>query len=80
MRRYLPDEGERKLHEKIHRESKLADQKNLPFTFSKPEHPRKQALFGCSECGYIFFAPKNTVMIICSKCKKLSKVEKMDDK
>lgn len=81
MRRYLPEIGERKFREKIHRESEIADQKNLPFTFSKPKHSGKQTLFGCNEneCGHVFFASKNTVMIICSKCKKLSKVEKIDD-
>ena len=79
MRRYLPEIGERKFREKIHRESKLTDQKNLPFTFSRPRCSGKQVLFECNECGHVFFASKNTVMIICSKCKKLSKVEKMDD-
>jgi len=76
-RRWLPDEGERKLREKIHRESKLDDQKNLPFTFSKPKRGGKQSLFKCG-CGHVFLASKNTVMVICSRCKKLSKVEKME--
>lgn len=76
-RRWLPDEGERKLREKIHRESKLDDQKNLPFTFSKPKRGGKQNQFKC-ECGHVFLASKNTVMVICSKCKQLSKVEKME--
>jgi len=77
QRRWLPDEGERKLREKIHRESKLDDRKNLPFTFSKPKRGGKQSLFKC-ECGHGFLASKNTVMVICSKCKELSKVEKME--
>jgi len=75
----LPEGGERKHREKIHRESKLADQKNLPFTFSKPKQGGKQVWFRCAECNYIFSASKNTVLVICRECKKLTKVEKMDN-
>jgi len=75
-RRWVPEGGERKHREKIHRESSLADgNKNLPFTFSKPQNSRKAHLFQCSECGNSFFAPKRTIMCICSKCKKVTKVE-----
>lgn len=76
-RRWIHESGLRKYREKIHKESKLEDQKNLPFAFSKPGRGGKQRQFKC-ECGHIFLASKNTVMVICSKCKKLSKVEKME--
>ena len=79
-RRWLPDGGEKKLRDQIHRESKFADDyKNLPFTFSKPRRVGRQCLFRCCECGHVFMAPKNTVMIICSNCKKSSLVELLDD-
>jgi len=78
-RRWLPDGGEQKLRNKIHKESKFADDhKNLSFSFSKPKHLGKQILFKCLECGHTFFASKNTVMVICSKCKKATKVERVD--
>jgi len=75
-RRWIPESGLQEHREKIHKESKIADKKNLPFTFSKPWKVKKQSQFKC-ECGHIFLASKNTVMVICSKCKQLSKVEKM---
>lgn len=79
-RRWIPEGGERKYREKIHRESKfIDDNKNLPFTFSKPQHPKKQVLFKCLECGHFFYAAKNTVMAICTKCKKAVKVEVINE-
>lgn len=79
-RRWIPKGGEQKHREKIHRESKLADdRKNLPFRFSKPPRSGKNHLFKCLECGHTFFASKNTVMCICSKCKKSAKVELVND-
>lgn len=79
-RRWIPEGGELKYREKIHRESKLADDhKNLPFTFSKPQRSKKQVLFKCLECGHIFFASRNTVMIICSECKKSAGVELINE-
>lgn len=76
-RRWIPESGLQEHREKIHKESKIADKKNLPFTFSKPGKAKKQSQFKC-ECGHVFLASKNTVMVICSRCKKLSKVEKME--
>jgi hypothetical protein len=78
-RRWVPDGGEQKLRNKIHKESKFADSyKNLPFSFSKPRCLGKQVLFKCLECGHAFFASKNTVMCVCSICKKVAKVERVD--
>jgi len=80
-RRWLPDGGERNLREKIHRESALIDKyKNLPFEFSKPSCNKPSNIFKCSECGHLFFAPKNTILVICSSCKKLTKAEKIEGK
>jgi len=77
-RRWVPEGGERRLRDKIHKESKFADDnKNLPFSFSKPKHLGSQVLFKCSECDNVFLASKNTVMCICSKCKKASKVDRV---
>lgn len=79
-RRWIPEGGEGKHREKIHRESKfIDDHKNLPFTFSKPQRPKKQALFKCLECGHFFYAPKKTVMVICSKCKKSARTELVNE-
>jgi len=78
-RRWIPDGGEQKLRNKIRKESKFADDhKNLPFSFSKPKRSGRQILFKCLECGNTFFASKNTVMVICSKCRKYAKVERVD--
>lgn len=73
----MPEKGLRKHQEKIHRESKIADQKNLPFTFSGPKRSGKQIWFRCVECDHVFLASKNTVMVICRECKKLTKVERI---
>jgi len=77
-RRWIPEGGEQRLRDRIHKESKFVDDhKNLPFTFSKPKHVGSQVWFKCSECGHIFLASKNTIMCICSQCKKSAKVERV---
>jgi hypothetical protein len=79
-RRWIPEGGLQKHREKIHRESKFADDhKNLPFTFSKPTKPKKYEWFGCVECGRVLSAPKNTIMYACPDCKKATKVVRIDD-
>ena len=46
-RRWVPEGGLQKLKNKIHRESKAADDfKKLPFTFSKPIR-KSHAVFVC---------------------------------
>ena len=70
-RRWVPDGGLQKHREKIHRESKIADHKNLPFTFSKPPRRTGFSTFECEECGCVMSLPKNTVMVICSTCNDL---------
>ena len=79
-RRYEPEIGIRKLNEKIHKESKFADDyKNLPFRFSKPKKPGRQSYFKCNNCGYIFSAAVSTVGVICNECKKFSVCTEIDD-
>ena len=79
-RRYIPECGLQKHRERIHRESKFADDhKKLPFTFSKPQRSKKHELFKCLNCGHETFAPKNTVMIVCRKCNKAAKVERINE-
>jgi len=75
-RRWIPEGGIQKHNEKIHRESKIADDyKNLPFKFSKPIKSKKHVIAKCKNCGYEIHVPKNTVGIICPECKKYSDVE-----
>jgi len=78
-RRWVPEGGLQKHREKIHRESKFADEhKNLPFTFSKPQR-KSNEVFRCVECGRIFSAPKNTIMCICKECNKVTKAERINE-
>lgn len=78
-RRWIPEGGIDKHRAKIHRESKFADEhKNLPFTFSKPDKPKKSDVFRCAKCGHLFTAPSRTIMCICSECKELTSVERLD--
>jgi len=71
-RRWIPEGGLQKHRDKIHRGSKAADNKNLPFEFSKPKK-ESSSYFECAECGRQFSAGKNTVMVICPDCNKLTK-------
>lgn len=77
-RRWVPEGGLQKHRDKIHKESKVADNKNLPFTFSKPIR-KSYTLFECVECGKVISASKNTYMLACSECKKLTKVRKINE-
>jgi len=79
-RRWIPEGGLRKHREKIHRESKFADDhKNLPFKFSKPQKGKKHELFRCMECGNVIYAPVNTIMAVCRKCNRAVKTERISD-
>lgn len=75
-RRWEPEGGVRKLNEKIHRESKFADDhKNLPFKFSKPKKSKRSKLVKCSLCNLKLYVPINTVGMICKECNKFVSVE-----
>lgn len=75
-RRYEPEQGVRKHNERIHRESRHADEhKNLPFTFRKPPKPVGRNLYiQCNNCGHVTNGSTKTVGIICAECKKFSSV------
>ncbi len=79
-RRWIPEGGERKHNEKIHRESKFADDhKNLLFELSGPPRRGKHILYECVECGHRLSARKNIVMVVCSGCKKATKVVRINE-
>jgi rubrerythrin len=78
-RRYEPAIGEKKHRERIHKESKIADNKNLPFNFSKPKKAGRQNYFQCVNCGYTFSASINTVGVVCNECKKFSICKEVND-
>ena len=79
-RRYEPIDGIKKHNERIHKESKYADDhKNLPFNFSKPPKPRGRTTYiKCDNCGHVTAATSVTVGIICNECKKFSTVTEVD--
>lgn len=77
-RRTIPEGGEKKLRDRIHKESKAMDKYgNLPYSFSKPKKNKRQSIFECENCGNIIQAPVNTVMIICSNCKNAVEVKEL---
>jgi DNA-directed RNA polymerase subunit RPC12/RpoP len=78
-RRWIPEGGIKKHNEKIHRESKVSDNKNLPFQFSKPPKNKRHEWFECVECGRVISAPVNTIMYACPDCKKATKVERIKE-
>jgi len=79
-RRYAPEGGVNKHNERIHKESKWTDDnKNLPFSFSKPTKSQKSKIARCKNCGTIKSVNKNTVGVICNNCKQYSAVEEIDE-
>lgn len=80
-RRWEPEGGVKKLNEKIHRESKFADDnKNLPFTFRKPPKPiGRSAVLVCDNCGAYVGGTNVTVGVICRSCNKFSTVSEVYD-
>ena len=74
-RRYEPVSGIKKHNERIHKESAISRNKNLPFSFRKPPTPTgRPATCTCSNCGEILSCTTATVAIICYSCGKFSKV------
>ncbi len=78
-RRWEPEEGVKKLNDRIHKESKFADDnKNLPFSFSKPKKARAcNTALKCNNCGNISYASRITVGVICKACGKFSTVSEV---
>lgn len=79
-RRYEPPGGIKKHNARIHKESKIADSKNLEFTFRKPPKPKGRTTYvKCDNCGYITSATTATAGIICPECKKFSTVSEVKE-
>jgi predicted Zn-ribbon and HTH transcriptional regulator len=79
-RRYEPNGGLRRHRERIHKESKAVDDKNLDFTFSKPwKRKGATAVLACDGCGYRLSGTVVTVGIICPECKEFSTVSEVVD-
>ncbi len=80
-RRYEPNGGVQKHRERIHKESRYADEhKKLPFTFRKPPKPvGRNTVVACDNCGNITSGTTATVGIVCRACGKFSKVHEVID-
>ncbi len=78
-RRYNIPGGFKKHNERIHKESKFADDnKNLSFSFRKPPKARgRNSYIQCNNCESITLATTITVGIICPECKKFSTVKEV---
>ncbi len=78
-RRWEPECGVKKLNEKIHKESKFADDhKKLPFSFRKPKKPMGAgAVLVCDNCGSPIYGTVATVGVICRSCNKFSTVSEV---
>jgi hypothetical protein len=78
-RRYEPQSGLKRHNERIHRESKFADDNmNLPFSFSKPKNPQRRKTVKCTNCGNIKSVNKNTIGVVCNSCNVYSSVEEVN--
>lgn len=64
--------------EKIHKESKFADDnKNLPFTFSKPKKPKpNRDAYQCSECSRIIPMDAPRTHAIACRCGNFMVIDK----
>ena len=74
-RRWEPEGGISKHNERIHKESKQADNKNLPFSFRKPNKPLGRSMeVVCPYCSKICSINDKTTAVICGSCKKFFKI------
>ncbi len=74
-RRYEPKGGINKHNARIHRESKIADGKNLDFNFRKAPKPLgRPTAVECDNCGFIIGGTTATAGVICPECKEFSTV------
>jgi hypothetical protein len=73
--------GKKKYREMIHKDSKKADQKNLPYTFSRPKKDKPlNTYFKCEKCSRESAVSEETYMVICAACKHLNKVKNLKKK
>ncbi len=79
-RRYEPEVGVGKHNERIHRESRYADDhKNLPFSFRKPFKSKGRSVYiQCDACGHITAGTTVTVGMICKECNEFSLVSEVE--
>ena len=76
-RRWEPEIGVKKHNEKIHKESKAAEDKNLPFSFRKPKKPLgSSSIVFCPHCDRFISISSVTAAVICSGCGKFFKIDK----
>ena len=71
--------GSKKYKDMIDRGSKAADQKNLPFTFSKPAKRTKapeNIYHLCFLCGHVSMVSRHRVSQTCSGCNQQTQVNK----
>lgn len=63
--------------EKIHRESKFVDNnKNLPFTFSKPKKPKPDRdVYQCNRCDRVIPMDASRTHVIICRCKNFMVIE-----
>ena len=67
--------------DRIRKESKMADLKNLPFTFSKPKRQRiKPDIHVCENCGRESNINKQTCVLIACPCGYLNYIKEEGDK
>ena len=79
-RRWEPEEGTKKLNERIHRESKYTDDHmNLPFKFSKPVGSKRQKTVQCTKCDTYYRVNITTVGLVCNTCHKYSSVKDVEE-
>ena len=80
-RRYEPEGGVAKHNQRIHKESRYADEyKNLPFKFRKPPKPMGRTTYMiCDNCGKPYRGNTATYGIICNNCHKFSTVSQVTE-
>lgn len=79
-RRWEPEGGIGKLNERIHKESKYADDHmNLPFKFSKPVKPKRQKTVQCTNCDTYYRVNISTVGLVCKGCHKYCSVKDVEE-
>ena len=70
--------GPRRYKERIDKGSKDADNKNLPFKFSKPGKDKvSTVLVVCITCGNSTLVNTDTILSLCNYCKTLNRVTRI---
>lgn len=68
--------GAKKYREQIHRESKVLDQKNLPYSFGKPQKSSSgiRDIYATCSSGHIKPITKTIVSYVCRECQEYVKI------